>query len=1503
MGGVVKAVGKVAMVVAAVAAIGSGIGAVLGGTMMFTAFGGAIAASAIAAGAGLVAGLAGMIGGGPQIPQSATQLGRLQARLDPQAPRKLVLGTTAMPADIRYYEGSGTDEEYVDYILAVAAHRVGSIDEIWFEDQLAWKASGGVQGEYVGYLTTVTTRLEGTAANTVAINGGTRWGADDRLTGCAYIHLRIKRTGNSDEEQSPLSSGLPGRVTIIGTGMPNYDPRYDSTAGGSGSMRADDQSTWGPASDDPIIQSLNVLLGWRINGKLSVGAGLPVKYLDLASAITSANICDESIALSGGGMQARYRTAGAFSTDDAPMNIVAALLSGCAGELLDSEGQLSFLIKTNTLATPVVEFDDHDVLGAVSWDPMGGQANMPNIISGSFTDPSPQSLYQQVPYPSVTLASEDGIERTAPVDFAVVENAARAQRLAKQTLQRMQYPGTFSAEFNMKGMAAKVGRVVWLTYSPLGFLDRPFRVVSQKPSRSGRIALVLREEHSSIYSWAAEDSASVQVAEPVAFDPRNSAALLLARGATTAATAQILPLIAAAAEPGDNLVRNAVFQNGAESYTFSDTANVNYGTGGVALGLPTDTVILFYGNSTSAHVVANEGALVPIAGRRIFQSAVVYSSIEQSASFGMTLRHADGSTTEVAMPVQLTAAGVQPITAAFEIPDTAKEAGFFISRGPHGDGLSITAWRAGFTQVGADVTGENTSENTANLGALDQTTAQQGAARGFGAIDEFGVVRDTALTENVTGAVDRANAGFDASGDLARPIPFTIRTDSDIMSRVGGGIFTGELDAERTTGKSLALLTDRTADNIGESASRKWAAESGATLNSIDGNGFFRSGGISTGFRVDNTKITEADAFASNLLRKPGGGGNFTGDLNATVGAIFGTNISNLPAVIQPGNLVDGRANASLMIYDVPGLPTMQSLMPAEAAANVTGNHTSLNTNNLGALDQATAQQGAARGFGAIDEFGLVRDTALTTNVTDGVSRANAGLNAAGDVVRALPQVIVEQVSIDHIAEGNDFAKLPTAEKTKLATVEANADETGTNTAAGFAGQSAWATFTDMTPASLARPNFNLIYDAALTLKAHKWLKDGWSVFSDVSTYFYTAGNSVVLKSPFFETTNSYWQPSQPYTTSFGGYAPLGRNATIYYEWYDINDNLIGTSTPQQITELSGAGRQVYLAHTPPRPTSEPTDQENFDIACRKARLCFSSGVPTGLGGDYVTLSLVKTEWGTTASQFTDEATYGSMYDDLTPIQDLQPAEPGSDVTATAQRTIESQYPVIEIKQGEGGHTGSRTVTHTIYKGTAAITGGTWSLPSVNLGAATTTIDAGTGTVTLSGIVQSGAYTVRYTHTDGIPTDHAVNVTYVPTASGGGTVSAKVGRVTSSNGASNPTGANVIATLTITDAPAGRISFGAMMGTSKLEIVSASGSTSYRADLKVNGTVVAQVPSQEVSSGGAVTFSNWSELFYGSHAVAAGTVTVVIEMYQTAGQYTGDISVTDTVIEGTVIAS
>lgn len=553
MGKVLKTIAMVAAIGALVVATG-GL-ALFGTTTAITLFGvSAATLTLVSLGAGIAATL---LTPKPKIPTS--QLSRLNVGLDPSTPRKVVFGTTAMPLDIRYHESSGTDQEYVDYIVAVAAHKVTSIDEIWFEEKQAWTASGGVTATYSGYLT-VTTRTEGTSGNYISINGGAKWGSSRRMTGCAYLHLRIKRTGNSKKAESPLVGGLPSRVTVIGNGALLYDPRKDSTVpGGSGSHRATDQTTWGAYTDaddcdNPVLQLLWWLLGWKINGKLSVGSGVPYTRIDMPSFITAANICDESVTLAIGGTQKRYRTSGTASDADSRMEIIDTFLMSMNGTIRDNGGKLKLTVMKNDLAEYVLQLNETVMLGDFDWQQTGSLTENYNVARGRFVDPSNNSLYQMVDYPEVGFASTDGIERVLSVDLAYVEDGRRAQRIAKQVLQRNQYRGVFSAVFNAKALGCQVGDVVLLSLEALGFVSKPFRVISQEIRFDGQVPMALLEENSAIYAWDADDSAPVTATAPTIYDPLNNPLILGINEATVVSGYLTNEAITLAADASGNVI-------------------------------------------------------------------------------------------------------------------------------------------------------------------------------------------------------------------------------------------------------------------------------------------------------------------------------------------------------------------------------------------------------------------------------------------------------------------------------------------------------------------------------------------------------------------------------------------------------------------------------------------------------------------------------------------------------------------------------------------------------------------------------------------------------------------------------------------------------------------------------------------------------------------------------------------------------------------------------------
>jgi hypothetical protein len=504
---------KIVAVVASIAAAAVTAGASLG------------ISAALLSGIGVAASVgAGLLAGKIKAPKpSPADRDRLLASINPRAPRTIVFGTTAMATDIRDQEFTGANQEYLHRFIVVASHKVNAISNIYFDDKLAWTIGGGVQAGFTGYLT-VAPILEGGAGN--AINISARMGSTRRYTGLAYVHLRFKLTGNSKKAESPFASAVPSRITIEGNGIAVYDPRQDSTVpGGSGAHRADDQTTWtwGTHARNPALQALTYLLGWKINGLLAVGKGIPPRRFDFESFITAANVCDESISLAGGGTEPRYRGDGVFSEADDMSLVLNQFAATMDARFYDPQGRIAVKCMVNDLGSPVCSFTAADILGDVQWTPFGDLAENYNLVRGTYTDPSTNSLYQSVDYPEQYVASADGIDRILTLDLPLVQSPSQAQRLARRALGRAQYGGgTLSCEMQATAWRAEQFAPVELTFAPLGMDGKIFRVEEIETRVDGTVPIVLSVEDERIYDWDAEDVDPVEAVASTPYDPANN---------------------------------------------------------------------------------------------------------------------------------------------------------------------------------------------------------------------------------------------------------------------------------------------------------------------------------------------------------------------------------------------------------------------------------------------------------------------------------------------------------------------------------------------------------------------------------------------------------------------------------------------------------------------------------------------------------------------------------------------------------------------------------------------------------------------------------------------------------------------------------------------------------------------------------------------------------------------------------------------------------------------
>lgn len=464
---------------------------------------------------------------------SQSMADRLQITVDPTTPRKIVFGRTAAGADERFHEKYELKAplkkmrgDYYARIIALASHRIHRVSQVYLEDELSFNNGttvGKFYGQSIGLLIEAVT--EGSAATAKAWGTGSYWNTSAKFTGCAYLRMRHKM----DEEWYP--DGLPTRLTTIVEGCPVFDPRRSVAYGGS--MSPTNQATWqwvvngDEIGRNPALCLLTYIIGWRINGVLVWGMGVPVERIDLGSFITYANVCDESVLTKAGTATKRYTCDAIFSTADTHETITQAIcLSMGTVKFVDTSGLYSLIGGFDDLDGPIIEFTDDDLIGAYEWKPSVPLSQRYSIARGRFANP--EKLYQLEDWGEIETAPlADGIPRPLVLEMAAVSRAETCQRIAKQNLLRNAYSGAFASNFGPRGFLVQVGSLVHMTIASEGWNRKLFRVIDHAETIDLTFQMTLQEESAAIYAfdnneasdlpddirppgWSAQDAAEVE---------------------------------------------------------------------------------------------------------------------------------------------------------------------------------------------------------------------------------------------------------------------------------------------------------------------------------------------------------------------------------------------------------------------------------------------------------------------------------------------------------------------------------------------------------------------------------------------------------------------------------------------------------------------------------------------------------------------------------------------------------------------------------------------------------------------------------------------------------------------------------------------------------------------------------------------------------------------------------------------------------------------------------
>lgn len=445
---------------------------------------------------------------------------QIRAMVNPNAFANWVFGETAMPVQIIYTEVHGSKKDKATIIYAGAAHQIHSYGDLYINDELITFSGNDATGAWAGAVSRYTNL--GTEGQTALTPPGSTWPSTARGRGFPHFCLQFNL------EHDKLKNGVPDRITQVIKAMPVYDPRLDTTVGGSGSHRADDQTTWEYTNGGTDIGAnwalidLAYILGWYNNGKLVFGRGADPEDIDYASFISAANACDALI-----DAIPRYHIGGIERIDGDHDRVISALEATIGGKIAKPGGKYHCWAPYDDLvALETISEDDliRDV--GVHFQDARSIENIYNVGVGQFINPD--ILYLPDSYPEVRetgAITDHGRERLMQYDTPFLQHEKRCQRVILQQIRRSIFGRVWQVPVGPKYFRRTVFDVLNLNIRETNFTDTFVRVTDRQLSPNGLIIFTLEEESALIYDTTATLGTMASRNVPATFDATSSIAV------------------------------------------------------------------------------------------------------------------------------------------------------------------------------------------------------------------------------------------------------------------------------------------------------------------------------------------------------------------------------------------------------------------------------------------------------------------------------------------------------------------------------------------------------------------------------------------------------------------------------------------------------------------------------------------------------------------------------------------------------------------------------------------------------------------------------------------------------------------------------------------------------------------------------------------------------------------------------------------------------------------
>lgn len=314
----------------------------------------------------------------------------------------------------------------------------------------------------------------------------TEWDSSHRLRGCAYLVVTL-------DLEDPRFQGGPPNLTCRVKGKKLYDPRLDSTNGGSGSHRYATPSTWA-WSDNPALCTRDWIVGQY---------GMAHDNADILDAFTiaAANACDVGITTDIGGVTASdvtYRCNGVATTEESREAVLDKLADSMAGFAVYGA---QWQILAGAWTAPVMALTDDDLDGQIEVIQAGaGIDELFNGVRGTYIGADSASPTDFEPYQNSAFVTADGEPLWQDIGLTFTNSKPHCANIARILVERGRNSQVIQYPAKLRAWPLQIGDRVTVTSAEYGITTpKAYRVTDWQFGLSAPVTLALQEDAEGSY--------------------------------------------------------------------------------------------------------------------------------------------------------------------------------------------------------------------------------------------------------------------------------------------------------------------------------------------------------------------------------------------------------------------------------------------------------------------------------------------------------------------------------------------------------------------------------------------------------------------------------------------------------------------------------------------------------------------------------------------------------------------------------------------------------------------------------------------------------------------------------------------------------------------------------------------------------------------------------------------------------------------------------------------